>query len=331
MGNCEDELKSLESFLEYSRFDASEAYDKKSSYCDSELTELYKSKHFHTFCHKFTRNFSNLVGKWNKHKYNNDSCEYLNYWTYNQLINNNFNVDENDLSKSQVIKDIKTLWNIYSDFYPSCKLKNYKMNTSHFKYMKELHDYSQNYLSIKEKRCLSNKSCKTCYCTYINGVVSVYSAVQEECQLSEDRELCTFFRTMEQEKNPTNLLQEMKCNEEGVDDFLPISQRLPGGPHGGTYMDGEGDEESSLEGSPSRAGLNAGLSILGISLISFFLMYKFTPFQSWLHTVIRRLNRNKYFADNEETDEMLPYSLETENADLQNTKLNISYNPSLNF
>ncbi|SBS82450.1 PIR Superfamily Protein [Plasmodium ovale curtisi] len=288
MGNCDDELKSLE-------------------------------------------NFRNIVGKWNVNTYNNKNCEYLNYWTYDKLINNNFKVDKNDLSKSKVIGNITTLWKVYSDFYPNCQLKKFNMSTEHFKYMKQLHDYSQNYLSIKEKLCFGKKSCKACYCTYINNVINVYTAVQKECQSPEGKELCTIFRAIEQEKNPKNLLLEMKCNEESVDEFLPVGHQFSMGHEDGSNMDGEDDLGSSLERSPSRAGLNAGLSILGISVTSFFLMYKFTPFQNWLNTVIRRLNRNKYFVDKEETDEMLSYSSETEDANLQNNKINVSYNPSLNF
>ncbi|SBT74278.1 Plasmodium vivax Vir protein, putative [Plasmodium ovale] len=327
----DDELKSLESFLEYSRFDMPESHNDKSSYCDSDLTELYNNDYFYSFCYKFTRNFSNLVGKWNVSTYNNKNCEYLNYWTYDKLINNNFNVDKNNLSKSKIIGDVTTLWNVYSDFYRNCQLKKINMSAGHFQYMKQLHDYAQNYLSIKEKRCFGKKSCKACYCTYINDVINVYTAVQEECQSPEGKELCTFFHAIEQEKNPKILLQEMKCNEESVDEFLPVGHQFSMGHDDGGTMDREDDLGNSLEGSPSRAALNAGLSILGISVISFFLMYKFTPFQSWLNTVTRRLNRNKYFVVKEENNEILSYSSETEDANLQNNELNLSYNPLLNF
>ncbi|SBT01409.1 PIR Superfamily Protein [Plasmodium ovale curtisi] len=319
MGKCELELTSLDSFFEYSKFDIPETPSDRSGHCDSELSELYTNDNFQSFCYKFTRNFTNIIIKWVRNsKYSSDNCEYLNYWTYSELIKNHFNVDKDDLSNSKIINDMTKLWKNYSDHFPQCELKNYKMSTEHFQYMKQLYDYSKDYSRIKENHCLDNLQCKPCYCIHIKKVISVFKLVQQECQSPRDNELCSLYNSIEGTKNPENLLNHMQCPNEDEDGFAA-------GPNG------EDDLGSSLEGSPFRAGLNAGLSILGISVISFFLMYKFTPLQSWLNTVTRRLNRNKYFVGKEETNEMLSYNSETEDTNLSNNELNVSYNPLLNF
>ncbi|SBS91975.1 PIR Superfamily Protein [Plasmodium ovale curtisi] len=319
MENCENELKSLESFSEYSRLDMPASSSHKSAHCEDDLTELSSNLHFKSFCLKFTNNYTNIISKWISNGYNNENCDYLNYWTYSELISNHFNVDENDISNSKIINDMTKLWKNYSDHIPQCELKNYKMSTEHFQYMKQLYDYSKDYSRIKKNHCLDNLQCKPCYCIHIKKVISVFKLVQQECQSPRDNELCSLYSSIAENKNPERLLNDMQCTDEGVSGFAA------GGPNG------EADLGSSLEGSPSRAALNAGLSILGISVISFFLMYKFTPLQSWLNTVTRRLNGNKYFLGKEETNEMLSYSSETEDANLSNNELNVSYNPLLNF
>ncbi|SBT83113.1 PIR protein, partial [Plasmodium ovale] len=316
----ENELKSLESFSEYSRFDMHASSSHKSEHCEDELTELSSNHNFRSFCSKFTNNYTNIMSKWAQRVYNNENCEYLNYWTYSELINNNFNVNKDNLSNSKIINDMTKLWNNYNkDFYKQCKFKIYNMSIAHFQHMKQLYDYSKDYSRIKANHCLDNFQCKPCYCMHIKKVIGVFNLVKEECQSNEGNELCTLYSSIAENKNPERLLNDMQCTDEGVSGFAA------GGPNG------EADLGSSLEGSPSRAGLNAGLSILGISVISFFLMYKFTPLQSWLNTVTRRLNGNKYFLGKEETNEMLSYSSETEDANLSNNELNVSYNPLLNF
>ncbi|SBT57090.1 PIR Superfamily Protein [Plasmodium ovale wallikeri] len=320
MGNCENELKSLESFSEYSRFDMPESSSHRSEHCQDELPELSSNHHFKSFCSKFTNNYTNIISKWIPNGYNNENCEYLNYWTYSELISNNFNVDENDISNSRIINDMTKLWNNYNkDFYKDCKFKIYNMSIAHFQHMKQLYDYSKDYSRIKANHCLDNLQCKPCYCMHIKKVISAFNLVKAACQSNEGNELCTLYSSIAENKNPESLLNDMQCTDESVSRFAT------GEPSGEVNLG------SSLEGSSSRAGLNAGLSILGISVISFFVMYKFTPFQSWLNTITRGLNRNKYFVVKEENNEILSYSSETEDENLQNNELNLSYNPLLNF
>lgn len=234
----------------------------KSEHCEDDLTELSSNLHFKSFCSKFTNNYTNIISKWIPNGYNNENCEYLNYWTYSELIKNHFNVDKDDLSKSKIISDMTKLWNNYNeDYYKDCKFKIFNMSIAHFQHMKQLYDYSKDYSRIKENHCLDNLQCKPCYCMHIKKVISVFKLVQQECHSPRDNELCSLYNSIEGTKNPESLLNHMQCPNEDED-------RFTAGPTG------EDDLGSSLEGSRSRACLNAGLSILGISIISFFLMYK---------------------------------------------------------
>ncbi|SBS91092.1 PIR Superfamily Protein, partial [Plasmodium ovale curtisi] len=235
------ELISLDSFFEYSKFDIPETPSDRSGHCDSELSELYTNDNFQSFCYKFTRNFTNIIIKWVRNsKYSSDNCEYLNYWTYSELIKNHFNVDKDDLSKSKIISDMTKLWNNYNeDYYKDCKFKTFNMSTEHFQYMKQLYDYSKDYSRIKANHCLDNLQCKPCYCMHIKKVIGVFNLVKEECQSNEGNELCTLYSSIAENKNPERLLNDMQCTDEGVSGFAA------GGPNG------EADLGSSLEGSPS--------------------------------------------------------------------------------
>ncbi|SBS91138.1 PIR Superfamily Protein [Plasmodium ovale curtisi] len=297
MEECVDILKKLNSYLQYSWFDNA-ALDRESDYCVNEKEVLYSDTKFKAFCYRFTSNYTNLIAKWIKN-YNDENCEYFNYWTYDRIIKN-LDAHENDISQSKFMGIIRTLWEYYYDNLPKCNFKEYKMSISEFNNMKDLYDYFQNYDTLKRNINSEDNNYKKCYCSYIKEIMDVYSTLENKCRNPNGQIYCTVFNQITKENKPGTLFNDLGCNIEEVDASLVQKTQLSG-----TLLD---LPEIHKHGSSSNTAL------------------KFTPFGKWLCNKIETIKRYFNIANEESTNGVIDRTTESKHVDTHKSKFNLSYN-----
>ncbi|SBS94424.1 PIR Superfamily Protein [Plasmodium ovale curtisi] len=314
MEKCASLYTHLNSHREYSHLDnPKEIID--SDHCKEENGEIYKDHLFKNLCYKFATNFTYLIINWGRHE-NNDKCKYLNLWVYDKLIHN-FNINQEDISQSDIIKDINKLWNNYSELFPACSFKNYKISVSEFNNMKYLYDYSQNYDTLKHRSDTTDIDCKKYYCSYIKKNIEVYTTVKDECSSHKDTELCKIFKLIKDDKKPDALFTEFACSSEHVDNNL---------------IEAEKSSNKGLEGSlifQERYLSTSSSTDLAVKSIFSILGISYSPFGNWFRKKILRINRIWNTIYPEEKKELFDNNLEIEDPNFEKG-ISIKFHPMIN-
>ncbi|SBT56829.1 PIR Superfamily Protein [Plasmodium ovale wallikeri] len=329
MEDCKEETNPLISFVQYSQFDAEPNMGVSNQYCDEEVTKLLMYPKFKTFCYKFTRNLIGISQQINNTG-DNKKCQFLNYWIHSELIKNEFHNSKDNTFISDVINSILELWKHYN-FYNNCNFQNYKISVSDFKIMKDLQDYSENYSTIKGNISLKDTNCKKYYCSYIKKIVDLYKNIVSQCSPTESKQYCSVLKEIQLSKEPEKLYDEFSCSSGYSEVRSDQLEQFYGSQfdYSFTFKDTDADlaDDTSLDSS-SNTGLKVGFSFFGVSLICFFLIYKFTPLKNWFHAKLLKKIITSNNMDEEVTDEFLKDNEETEGEMLYN-RLNIAYNPIL--
>ncbi|CAI7722595.1 PIR protein [Plasmodium vivax] len=307
MANCYDEFKgALKSYLKYKFFNNPVEVDFEKLKCDELSSELRKHKSFRNFCYMLSKNIKNVCKSLEYHQSSQEICEFLNYWLYDALIKIKFLNDEGNISKSSIMDKITDLWNL-SNYNKKCDLIKYNINKTEFMHMKELYDYSKNYLAIEENQTIhSEQQCRKEYCSYIKKVDDVYKLVKSACNPKNDKVYCEILSKIPENKIPSVFLNGYKCtNDEIIEGYIKDDniftttlldsafedtditsvQQEPGN----TFPQPISDQgENSPEGSSSNSSVKVGLSTFGMSLVPLFLIYKFTPGGNFLRRIINQ-------------------------------------------
>lgn len=271
----EEEINPLNSFVQYSQFDADPDMDSSNEYCDGEVTKLLMYPKFKTFCYKFTRNLTGI----SQQIYttgDNKKCQFLNYWIYYELIKNGFHNNNDNTFIYDVINSIRLLWTQYN-YYNNCNFQNYKISVSDFNIMKDLQDYSENHSIIKGKISLKDKNCKNYYCSYIKKIVQLYRKIVTQCSSTDSKQYCSVLNEIQLSKGPDNLYDEFDCSSGYSEVSSEQLEQFAGSKFEYSFTFGDTDvylsEDTSVDSS-SNTGLKVGFSFFGVSLICFFLIYK---------------------------------------------------------
>ncbi|GAW84034.1 variable surface protein [Plasmodium gonderi] len=212
-------FQGLKTYYTYSSFDILDN-DVYSYECNEPEYQLESFPHFKKFCYILTKNITNVCLKIHKLPGNKESCDDLNYWTYYYLINNNFNINNDDISQSEIITYIDKLWQYYFDTFKNCNFRKYNISVSDFNIMKQLYDYSKNY-SFLQFNFNQNfgHNLKKCYCTYIKQIKNLYNKIGNECSKLTDKHYCTLYNELK-EKEPNKLFSNLSCSSIGVHGYL---------------------------------------------------------------------------------------------------------------
>ncbi|SBT58568.1 PIR Superfamily Protein [Plasmodium ovale wallikeri] len=252
-------------------------------------------------------------------------CSYLKYLLYDKIIKNY------DVSKySLIISYFEIPWNrIISryGFYNKeiCRPVFHNMANEYYHKWKEMFDYCTNYTYIRSK--LSAKdTCAKSYCQYIDRHKNLYTELMTICTIEDDNN-CTPFFTDCQKNNPSEILDLPECEEykRSRDDQLNTAD----GVSKQELSTGESDsQEASLDLSTSMSTSSPSysnsamltifptLSVLATSL----LMYKLTPFGSWLRPHLQRMTKSSNSSNKESRQS--PYATEYNSND---ASYNIAY------
>ncbi|SBT84507.1 PIR protein [Plasmodium ovale] len=330
MGYCDDTLKSLKLYAVYEDFNKDISEGNTIEKCDELKEKLPNYPKFKDLCYKLSRNLKRVCIALQEKDKNTEGCEYINLWLYDLLIKYNMIDNTNNISLSKVITELPHLW-VESNFNQKCDLTKYNISSSDFTLMKLLYDYSLNYstidLEIKENTI--DTVCKSHYCTYISKIIHFYKIAESECDTTPEKAYCVKFNEDKTKIEPNKLFSSLNCTKDDVDDKLTHIQEfiskelLSFFQQTGGYISAD---ESLTEGTPNVSA-KIGFSLFVISIISLFLLYKFTPMGSILRTIIRsKLNSSSFLREKLKIP-LLQHNEEFENEKSHNTEHNISYLP----
>ncbi|SBS99013.1 PIR Superfamily Protein [Plasmodium ovale curtisi] len=316
MEECEYLLKSLDSYENYKDLNLPKEVNNDDEICDELSPKLHQYSNFSSFCYKLSRNVKNTLLK-SLVSRTQDSCEYLNNWLYDDLIKNGLFENKDNISDTEVIKNIPQVWNVFQQIYVDCKFKTYNMSTSDFYNMKYLYDYSKNYKTLESKITLTDNPCKEYYCSYIKSAMDVYSTVQNDCTTLKNKDLCEIFNRIQGDKIPEVLSGKFQCSTEDLNAFLV---------KGDKFIDKRTQVPPS-ENAASGTELKVGFSIIGILLLSFVLLYKYTPLGNSLRLLISSKIRTKYFMDDEDSHSFSQNTWDSKEEQSQTNGLHVTYEP----
>ncbi|SBT55787.1 PIR Superfamily Protein [Plasmodium ovale wallikeri] len=229
-----------------------------------------------------------------KEKYDNyrdDGCKYLYYWLYVDVLKRNTSI-ENTLI---LYKDLNKKFNDDNDGLNT--LDNYinKMNENTSDKIVKLIDIYKKFDEFEEEFKLAEKTVK---CT--SECINLFTKYLEECVNGYDYEFCKELKNFRERYN-VFVQKVLHCKEEQY--LLPSVEIF--------------DTVSMI--------LIPIVSIITVSLI-LPILYKFTPFGSWIH---RRLGKKKDIMENiNEEESHFLYTYDSEINKSKNQNYNIVYNSS---
>ncbi|SBT01593.1 PIR Superfamily Protein [Plasmodium ovale curtisi] len=268
---------------------------------------------------------------------------YLYYWFGFQLYNH-----LDDPLKFPIIMNILDIVKKEVDSNKGYDKEFFEITKEEFINLKEIYDYSQNYDAIILKTAPANFVCSREYNNYINKSYELYRTLTVECT-SDIKAYCRIFRNIN--NNYLNgRSSKLKCHR--IKDSVSSSEVRNSNLQGSEEMshsslseqrqslynsEGESiiqdsshlkEEETSPTDSPHVATII--LPVLGF-LIIFFILYKFTPLGTFIHSHFIRKKINRW---DEEANTINESSTEKYEHERDNSIINsrhIGYNPIRNI
>ncbi|SBT56977.1 PIR Superfamily Protein [Plasmodium ovale wallikeri] len=270
------------------------------SKCESILTNNNSNHNFNILCLTLLSYFK-LSTNPGSSKNPDNYCGYANYWLNNKVRKNNGELEEYASNFFEVFSS-----SAYIDFVGSeCKKYIYNLGEDKFKKMNILFTYYNDY-----NKFLMNKMSKPdLSCTYAQNCATIYKDNIMKCSTLED-EFCTKLRDfkdtlMEQLKS----LRICAAQQELI---LSIDRTMA-----------ESSSQKQSEESTPASTISASTfgTTMGVPLI-LLLLYKFTPFGSWLSPQIGNIKNRFNIADNEQNESLFNYS----ELNSSNEQYNVPYN-----
>ncbi|SBS82158.1 PIR Superfamily Protein [Plasmodium ovale curtisi] len=286
-----------------------------SKYGDKEECKLLAQKFgtypgIYDFCISLTGNLLMINTLKGLSTYGMDPCLYLNCWIYDRVIN----IDEKLTSEhvASIFSSILPYWKSYGA-EGKCNIDFVTYgNRDNFIKIKNLYDYALNYRMIVYELNKSKYECSEKYADYINNSRSMFERVKGECTDYYVKPHCIALKYIN-DVFKENELSNLRCNtvkektaqgaEEGnpgqtfsasahQNESYKQTREQPGQLYGGS-TEALGYEVGNELISPTN-GITIVVPILGCLLIS-FILYKFTPFGTWLY---RRFLKKKLIGTN---------------------------------
>ncbi|SBT84839.1 PIR protein [Plasmodium ovale] len=256
-------------------------------------------------------------------------CTYLKYWFLDRILKDNMN-------GSQVIQFFKILEKKKGEnIFPKSDCEFFSMKMNEIKEIKLLYDYYIFYDKCEgEKSDIINEIYKSKYCKYVRNANFVYD---KEKLLCEDDNLSGHCK--EFNKYIKNFIDVYEYSSFSCNDEIRIEESGDH-PDSETYRRPETiwfddlQRDSQFEhsyNSPSDNPNTRGSTIPTVLSFSFvgifctlFLLYKFTPFRSLLHTRLGII-KNMLKMKNEKNNQLLSSEYEHDFANVNNSNYGITY------
>ncbi|SBS99516.1 PIR Superfamily Protein, partial [Plasmodium ovale curtisi] len=333
----------LPSFYNYYKLDNIILYEADNDFnqCEELSTELKKYEGVVDLCRKLSYFLRNLDKILTINVFDNESCEYLNYWIYDRL----FNKSINDIpDKNFYITSIPFIVRAknYIDYGEICNFHIFKITKVDFAKMKKMFDLAVNYKSIITKFSTTDFKCSTYFDEYIKDSVKVYNDAKEECSTGSEKPYCSVYNVVDG-LDSDRKLSKLQCPElKTSHSVITTSKQGMDGRVGiqGVVVSNDGRLENDfsafshsistgemlpISDTEAKTYIMAAIfPLIGIILL-FFILYKFTPLGSRLHTVLSKKKLISYFEDEHEKQVLSENIYETEDVIINEIAHHIGY------
>ncbi|SBT30934.1 PIR Superfamily Protein [Plasmodium ovale wallikeri] len=263
----------------------------------------------------------------------NEFCLYLKYWLYDQIIIKELK----DQEISQVLNDLK-IGDKYKFFIDSANFCEFNiLKVEEIKKNKLLIDYLENYDNAANKRNVENLICNSNYKHILNETIHQYNNTNAQCN-TESNIHCKELQQCKNIYNITNLLK-LQCN--GDAESSPLSQQFFH--NAGSYPQttipstslarlGDVDIQNTPASSPDNSSrvkiiVPFSVSLIGI-FVTFFSLYKLTPFGPWLRRSILNVKNTVPNLDEKENYEILEHASKSDDRKIYGRPHYITYHAS---
>ncbi|SBT02988.1 PIR Superfamily Protein [Plasmodium ovale curtisi] len=251
-------------------------------------------------------------------------CTNFKYWFFDYILYREFN----DIDIEKLFQKLDEKKEIF--FQSNCEF--YTMKLDEIKIMKRIYDYYAFYRTYVGKyENINEKISNSPYCENLKSGILYSRYYHTTCTQSPhiDKSLCKEFNNYI--KNhidfEENTLSSIQCvgekssliQDEELEYRFSADKPLPEDEDSEVRI--QNNEDPGLTGSSMSTVLS--VSFVGTFFV-LFLLYKFTPFSSFLRPQIQRMKR-LWKNENQETKELLINNYETEDSDSENKGYNITY------
>ncbi|SBT83068.1 PIR protein [Plasmodium ovale] len=261
-------------------------------------------------------------------------CSYVKYLLYDEIIKNK------EITKHyEILISFSTPWyTIISDGnfskMDNCRQEFLKIPIHYYEKWKTMFDYCINYAPIKEQLSFKN-SCAKSYCQYIDENKDLYTEFKELCTNQGDYYCPSFFQ--ECKKNiPNNILVLLACEEykKSLQPQKNTIEEVTGQASADTLHTSHEDLPDSSNHMESSSSSHSNTVVLNIFptlsvLVTSLLMYKLTPFGSWLRPHLQRIT--KISNSSGKDSRQLPYASEYIDINSNEESYNIAYYSGENY
>ncbi|SBT73171.1 PIR protein [Plasmodium ovale] len=254
----------------------------------------------------------------------NQICTYFKYWFLDQILDKDFNDDD--------IKKLFEKLDEKKDNFVKANCEFYPMKLCDIMIMKKIYNYYAFYHAYNgEQEKIIKEISKSKYCENIKNGIIYSDYYDSTCSRSpyNNKSICKEFNNYIKNhiKFEKYKLSSIKCaagqspliEDNQLEYKFPEDKQL--------LVDEDTEVNSQTTEDPGLTGSSMA-TVLPVSFVGtfsvLFLLYKFTPFRSFLHPQIQRMN-NLWKNEDQETEELLINNYETEDFDSENKEYNITY------
>ncbi|SBS92594.1 PIR Superfamily Protein [Plasmodium ovale curtisi] len=296
---------------------------------------------FHLLCHRLVKNIEYIHSTiyLNGEQLKQKRCDDFIYWMVNNVNNVNVKTGQNEINS--IIQELIKVWRDINVKLGSTGVKqshlcdvsnlNSPLNFNDLNKKKMMSDYCQNFKTLFTKLTNRNKLNCNIYYNYFTKTKIAYNDVLEKCvKPNADISNCPYL-CKNNDYNPERILTKLDC------DKIPVDEKPP------KLVPEEecNKEKDTLRFQLQQAFVAANNPAFNYSdprivflilftswgiFLTFVLLYKLTPFSSWIRN---KLLKKKIVRDNfdEAVDDESIYDYSgSVNTNMQNVGYNISYN-----
>ncbi|SBT73147.1 Plasmodium vivax Vir protein, putative [Plasmodium ovale] len=254
----------------------------------------------------------------------NEVYTYFKYWFLDQILDKDFNDEE-----------ITTLFerlNQKKEKFRNARCEFYTMKLDEIKIIKKIYDYYAFYHTYKgEHKNINAKISNSEYCENLKRGILYSNYYRTTCTKSpyDEKSICKEFNNYIKDhiQFEENVLSSIECvgrkssliQDENLEYRFSEYIQLP------ESEDAEVDSQTAQDPGLTGSSMATVLPVSFVGTFSvLFLLYKFTPFRSFLNPQIQRM-KSLWKNEDQETEELLINNYETEDFDSENKEYNITY------
>ncbi|SBT58403.1 PIR Superfamily Protein [Plasmodium ovale wallikeri] len=290
-------------------------------------------------CSNVKKLYYNLNGNNTKYELSDDEftalydhpikfCNYLKYWLYDEIIFNKF--DNNQIK--EVLNTLKKgdKFQIIIDNYNTCNFDILELDK--IKQIKLFYDYIATYDAEKKKSRIRDKICGSSYEETLNRMIDLYN----DRNIKGEKESTEYSNEFDECKKTYSVgrLCKLQCVADG---FSSLHETQTGCSEVDSSVQHSSAAESPAgklihDPTPVRGeNTSVGITVTVIPILVTFLaifpiLYKLTPFRTWLHKSIMKTKNFLGIPNENSTDILLNQISDSDNENLMKRSHYIAYN-----